>query len=229
MDSNTPHNIYDAEGSHYSGSYLMLPWFSKDTHSIHRCIGWCVWSTTSTGTWWNWIPNNILVSHLHRNTKEVKYPRTGSLQSILCHHQIELLPSRSWHQSLLGLQTTSQIPKWKECHSKVNRWGLELATYNIMFELISGAWNKAADCLSRLVTLLNVSKATVVMLTATNSDGPAFNTGSNTAQQCQTTMDTEPSSTQSIKKPVTPDLTTVETAQDITPKPLTAERNEALL
>ena len=32
--------------------------------------------------------------------------------------------------------------------NKVNRWGLELATYNITFEWISGASNKAANCLS---------------------------------------------------------------------------------
>ena len=31
---------------------------------------------------------------------------------------------------------------------KINRWGLELASYNITFEWISGARNKAADCLS---------------------------------------------------------------------------------
>ena len=42
-------------------------------------------------------------------------------------------------------------------------------------------------------------------------------------------MATEPSNTQSIKKPVTPDLTMVETTQDITPKPLTANSHEALL
>ena len=35
--------------------------------------------------------------------------------------------------------------------TKVNRWGLELATYNITFKWISEANNKAADCLSRLV------------------------------------------------------------------------------
>ena len=35
--------------------------------------------------------------------------------------------------------------------NKVNRWALELATYNITFEWISGAENKAGDCLSRLV------------------------------------------------------------------------------
>ena len=39
----------------------------------------------------------------------------------------------------------------KNANNKVNRWGLELATYNITFKWISGAKNKAADCLSRLV------------------------------------------------------------------------------
>ena len=39
----------------------------------------------------------------------------------------------------------------KNANNKVNRWALELATYNITFEWISGAKNKGADCLSRLV------------------------------------------------------------------------------
>ena len=41
----------------------------------------------------------------------------------------------------------------KNANNKVNRWGLDLATYNITFEWISGACNKAADCLSCLVEL----------------------------------------------------------------------------
>ena len=36
----------------------------------------------------------------------------------------------------------------KNANNKVNRWGLELATYNITFEWISGAQKKAADFLS---------------------------------------------------------------------------------
>ena len=36
----------------------------------------------------------------------------------------------------------------KNANNKVNRWSLEIATYNITFEWISGAKNKAADCLS---------------------------------------------------------------------------------
>ena len=35
----------------------------------------------------------------------------------------------------------------KNANNKVNRWSLELATYNITFEWISSAHNKAADCL----------------------------------------------------------------------------------
>ena len=36
----------------------------------------------------------------------------------------------------------------KNKNTKINRWGLELASYNITVEWISGARNKAADCLS---------------------------------------------------------------------------------
>ena len=36
----------------------------------------------------------------------------------------------------------------KNKNTKVNRWGLELASYNIKFEWISGAKNKVTDCLS---------------------------------------------------------------------------------
>ena len=51
-----------------------------------------------------------------------------------------------------------------------------------MFEWISGACNKAADCLSHSVKLPQDRPATVNMLSATNLDGPALNTRSRTAQ-----------------------------------------------
>ena len=41
----------------------------------------------------------------------------------------------------------------KNANNKVNRWELELATYNFTFEWISGSHNKAADYLSHLVEL----------------------------------------------------------------------------
>ena len=67
------------------------------------------------------------------------------------------------------------------------------------------------------------------MLTATNFDGPAFNTRSETSHQCKTTTNTEPSSTQPIKETLTPNLATVKTTQDVTQKPLTDDRHKVLL
>ena len=97
----------------------------------------------------------------------------------------------------------------KNANNKVNRCSLELATYNITFEWISGARNKTADCLFRLVKLLNDSKATVTMFTTTNSDGGAFNRRNKTSQQCPTPKDTRLSNTPSIMQPATSNVTTV--------------------
>ena len=47
----------------------------------------------------------------------------------------------------------AQFLNGKNENTKINRWGLELASYNITFEWISGTRNKAADCPSRLVEL----------------------------------------------------------------------------
>ena len=70
----------------------------------------------------------------------------------------------------------------KNANNKVNRWGWELGTYSITIKWISGACNKAADCLSCLVDPPQDKPVVVNMLSATNSDGPAFNTRSQTCQ-----------------------------------------------
>ena len=113
----------------------------------------------------------------------------------------------------------------KNANNKVNRWGLELAFYNITFKWISGTQIKAADCLSRLVKLPHVRQATVQMLTTTDYDGQAFNTSSRTAQQ----IITEHLTPQSNADTVTPDITTFKDTQDVTLKPLTEDRLQALL
>ena len=66
----------------------------------------------------------------------------------------------------------------KNANNEVNRWGPELATYNITFEWMSGAKNKPADCLPCLVELPSTSPASINMLSVSNTDGPAFNTRS---------------------------------------------------
>ena len=56
----------------------------------------------------------------------------------------------------------------KNANNKVNRWGLELATHNITFEWISGAKNKAADCLLYLVEPPQTTPALTNLLSVTN-------------------------------------------------------------
>ena len=107
----------------------------------------------------------------------------------------------------------------KNANNKVNRWGLELATYNITFEWISGAHNKAAYCLSCLVELPQAKPVPIHMLSVTDIDGPAFNTRSQT-HQCLS-LDT------STPQPyITPHISK---ATDPTPKSLTADGLQALL
>ena len=62
----------------------------------------------------------------------------------------------------------------KNANNKVNRWGLELATYNITFEWISGAHNKAADCLSLSsgITSGHTSTGSTCYLSQTQMDPP---------------------------------------------------------
>ena len=107
----------------------------------------------------------------------------------------------------------------KNTSNRVNRWSLELTTYNITFEWISGAKNKAADCLSWLVELLMTTLATVNMLTVMHTNGPASNTRSYTKKN---SPDTTSTPHPDVLPSTSPDATQ-------TPKALTADRLEALL
>ena len=89
---------------------------------------------------------------------------------------------------------------------------------NITFEWISGAKNKAADCLSQLVEPTSPLPS-VHMLTASHSDGPPFNTRS-----C--TQTTSPNTTSTPHPDVSPRISQ---ETNSTPTPLTADRVEALL
>ena len=107
----------------------------------------------------------------------------------------------------------------KNANNKVNRWGCELATYNITFEWISGAKNKAADCLSCLAELPSMPSASISMVSVSSKDKPAIKTRGQT-QQCRA------SDQSTAQQDVTPDITST---LDPTPKSVTADRLEALL
>ena len=132
---------------------------------------------------------------------------------------MELLSPGSRHYSTKWHKSLNKFLSGKSANKKVNRWGLELTTYNITFEWISGACNKAADCLSCLVKLPQDKPVSINMLSVTDTDGPAFNTRSQT-HDCLS-MDTSTPQTD-----ITPD---VSEAKDATPKSLTADRLQALL
>ena len=109
----------------------------------------------------------------------------------------------------------AQFLNGKNANNKVNRWSLELATYNITFKWISGAKNKAADCLSRLVS---PTRKSINMLTASVNDGPAFHTRSYT----QSTSD-------SASTPLGMPQPHISQDNNPTPKSLTDDHQEALL
>ena len=95
---------------------------------------------------------------------------------------------------------------------------MELATYNITFEWISGAKNKVADCLSRLVSPTGNS---INLLTASINDGQAFNTRSHT--QCTSCTSDSTSTPQVVPQPH------IFQDNNPTPKSLTDDCRDALL
>ena len=97
----------------------------------------------------------------------------------------------------------------------MNIWSLELATYNITFEWISSAKNKAADCLSRLVLPASVA---INKIAASTPDRPAFCTRSHTLNTPDATLTTPTAS-----QPQQPENT------HPTPNSLTEDCRDALL
>ena len=114
-----------------------------------------------------------------------------------------------------GHKPLAQFLNGKNTNNKVNRWSLELTTYNIKFEWISGAKNKATDCLSRLVTPTTTS---INMLIASFNDGPAFHTRSHTQSTSNPTSALPTDAVPHLSEGATP-----------TQKSLTADRLDALL
>ena len=91
---------------------------------------------------------------------------------------MELLPTMCRHNCENDHKPLAKFLNSKNANNKINRWSLELATYNITFKWISGAKSKATDCLSWLVKQLPTTPATVNKLPVMHTDGPAYNTRS---------------------------------------------------
>ena len=86
------------------------------------------------------------------------------------------------------------LQKVLNVNNKVNRWSLELTTYNITFEWILGPCNKAADCLSQLVDAKDTlvpSNASINMVVTSTLDGPATHACRKTPTPTDTTPPTD--------------------------------------
>ena len=141
------------ERCHHPSTHSVIPGHNKTLHCVHRCLRRCLWSSALTDTQWNQIPGSFLIAYIYRHPTEMEYARTRSIRHLLRHQEMELLPTRSRHHSKKRPQAFGMVLNGKNENTKINRWALELASYNITFEWISGAKNKAADCLSQLVEL----------------------------------------------------------------------------
>ena len=158
----------------------------------------------------------------------MEYHRTRSLWCILHSHK--------WNYYLEGTKIIvcndhkplARFLNGRNANNKVNRWGLELATYNTTFEWISGTHNKASDGLSCLVELPQNRPTSINMLSASHSDGPVYNTRCRMAYNTRSRMahHSLPEDTTPQTDVVAPDATDT---QSTTPKSLTADRLEALL
>ena len=151
-----------AEGISCTSTYPMLSRSNK--------IRQCMWSTTLTRKQWSGISNSISFAYLHGYTEEMEHCGERNLWSYYFQGAEHIV-----HKDYKPL---ARFLNGKNTNNKVNRWGLELATYNITFEWILAAQNKAADYLSRLVELPQDKHTTVQMLSATNHNGPTFHTRS---------------------------------------------------
>ena len=176
----------------------MIPQPKQEVYSLHRCIR-CIRKQEHDGTE---FPITFL-SHTFLETQR-KWSTTEQ-EAYGVYYAVT-----KWNYYLQGAdiivrndhKPLTKFLNGKNANNKVNRWGLELATYNITFEWISGTKNKAADCLSCLVELPQAISAPINMLSVSNTDGPTFNTRSQTHQHL--TPDTS-----TVQPSITPEVSPV--------------------
>ena len=143
-------------------------------------------SHTFTDTQWKWSTTEQEAYGIYHAVTEWKFYLQGS--DIDVHND---------HKPL------QKFLNGTNANNKVNRWSLELPTYNITFEWISGACNKAADCLSQLVEVKDTpvtSTASIYMLVTSNQDVPATHTHCKIHTHSDTTPSTNVKTTSNTDK-----------------------------
>ena len=174
MDTSTPYSLLDAKNMVTQAPILHYPdppkWHIEHTDASDYACG-AQLSQEHDGT-------EFPIAFLSHNFTDTQRKWSTREQAYRVHYVVT-----KWNYYLQGAKIIvhkdhkplARFLNGKNANNRVNRWGLGLATYNITFEWVSGAQNKAADFLSRLVELPHDRQTTVHMLTTTNYDGSAFN------------------------------------------------------
>ena len=144
MDTNTSYNPFDAEGISHTRTY---PTLSRPNKMIH--------SLTDAS-------DNACGAQLSQENDETEFPIVFLLHTFIDTQRRWSTTEQEaygvyyivtkWNYYLQGAEVIiwndhkplARSLNGKSATNKVNRWGLELATYNITFEWISGAQNKVA-------------------------------------------------------------------------------------
>ena len=158
MDTNTSYSLYDAKGISYTSTYPdPAKWYIVYTDASDDACG-AQLSQKHDGM------EFPIAFPLHTFMDTQRKLSTTEQEAYRVYYAVI-----KWNYYLQEAEVTvcndhkplTRFLNGRNTTNKVNRWGLELATYNITFKWISGAWNKAADCLTRLVELPHDRQATV--------------------------------------------------------------------
>ena len=161
--------------SYSSSSYSYTT--NPKRNTIHSCFMMPVSMNICTEHNGTEIPDSIPLTYFHRVQKQKCRTTEQEAFGVYLASQIAINLQGMISSAESDHKPLACFLNGKNTNNIVNRWSLELATYNISFEWISGTRNKAADCLSRLVT---PTSTPINMLTASSNDGPAFHTRSHT-------------------------------------------------
>ena len=139
MDSSTSGSLHKTEGFHHTSTTSMIPQPQQEIYSLYEHIRWCLGSSVDTRIWWYKFPIAFL-SHTFWETQ-----RKWSITKQEAYGVYYVVTK--WNYYLQGTdiivrndhKLLTKILNGKNANNKVNRWGPELATYNITFEWISGA------------------------------------------------------------------------------------------
>ena len=131
MEGKTSKHFHGTERSHDTGSHSAVPGHNKSLHHVHRCLRLthdivkfpvAFLSHTFTDNQRRWSTPKQEAYGIYFTIKKWNYYLQGA--DIIV---------RNDHKPL------ARFLNGKNENTKINRWGLELASYNIMFKWISGA------------------------------------------------------------------------------------------